>query len=306
MSTGPLIVALGQATLQFAGEVPRLPDSEHPVELGRITIEVGGNAALAAATAAALGCAARLACKLADDFAGAFILQALRRAGIDVRGSLNRDCQLSGLHFRVIQQGSDRALSFFTRGDAGELDRRDFDLDALLGDARAVLLDGYYLDAQLALAEAARARGIPVIFDGSALRDGTGELIAVSDVLISSERMASELAPRDDLRDSLLELQELGPRAVIITLGANGSVGLHGDEHVEQPAFPVDAVESNGAGAVYHGAFAAALLSDLPFHRCMQFASAAAALFCRQVGTWASIPRREEVIDLVRRQQTPA
>jgi sugar/nucleoside kinase (ribokinase family) len=124
--------------------------------------------------------------------------------------------------------------------------------------------------------------------------------VALADVLICSERLAGELAPRDEIEESLVEIQRLGPDAVIITLGEAGSVGLHGDQLVKQPSFEVDEIDTTGAGSVYHGAFAAALLSKLPFAQCMEFASAAASLSCRRAGAWAGIPDRDEVIAAVR------
>jgi sulfofructose kinase len=144
------------------------------------------------------------------------------------------------------------------------------------------------------------------VFDGSQIQEGVGTLVALADVLICSERLASELAPRDDIEKSLVEIQGLGPDAVIITMGELGSVGLHGDQLVNQPAFEVEVADTTGAGSVYHGAFTAALLSKLRFAQCMEFASAAASLSCRRPGAWAGIPDRDEVIALVRSRQDEA
>jgi sulfofructose kinase len=131
------------------------------------------------------------------------------------------------------------------------------------------------------------------------MRPGTGTLASLADVFICSERLAAELAPRDSLQQSLVEIQRLGPRAVIITLGDAGSVGLLGDQMVEQSVFDVDVVDTSGAGSVFHGAFATAMVGDLPFAKCMELA-AAAALACRRLGSWAGIPTRDEVLELIR------
>lgn len=300
VSERPLIVGVGRIGVEIVGVVPRLPDHDNPVELDEITVQVGGSAAVSIGTATALGCRTRLHGKLADDFLGGFVAKALREAGIDTTIVSARGSRLSALQFTAIPRDHVRRVSFYTHGDVPLLEASDIDVDQMLDGASALLVDGFCPSAQVALAEAAQARDIPVVFDGSQIQDGVGTLVALADVLICSERLAGELAPRDDIEKSLVEIQSLGPDAVIITLGEHGSVGLHGDQLVKQPAFDIDVVDATDAGSVYHGAFAAALLSKLRFAQCMEFASAAASLSCRRAGAWAGIPDREEVIATVR------
>lgn len=298
MSDSPLVLVVGQVGIDIACRVPHMTP-EAPVEMDEVTIQVGGSAAVAAASAAALGCRARLACKLADDFLGAHVRSALSGAGIDTRAVMAAGRQLSPLGFSVLGERGRRA-SYVTPGDVDALGADEVQPDELLAGVGALLVDGTCPSAQIAIAEAAGRRGIPVVFDGDHIRDGVGTLVGLADVLICSERLATELAPRDALETSLAEIQRLGPRAVIITLGDAGSIGLHGDELVRQQAFPIDVVDPSGAGAVFHGAFAAALLGQLPFQACMVFASAAAALSCQKLGGYGGVPSREQVVALAR------
>jgi sugar/nucleoside kinase (ribokinase family) len=179
------------------------------------------------------------------------------------------------------------------------------DHKAALQGASALLVDGSEPRDQLAIAELARGQKLPVIFDVAELREGCADVISVSDILIVSEREASELAPRGELTDALAELIRMGPRAVVITLGADGAIGSHGDQVVRCPAFVNDEMlDSYGAGSVFHGAFAAALLSELPFARCMETGAAAASLSLRELGAWAAMPSRDDVLALTRTRRT--
>jgi sugar/nucleoside kinase (ribokinase family) len=300
LSEAPLALALGQVGFEIACRVPTCrPAGSAPVEMDAISVQVGGGAAIAAATAAALGCRTRLVCSLGDDFGGKFARAALSATGLELRCIDVDGAALSPLRFSAVDPHSRRVV-YTTRGDVAPIGAADIEPDQLLDGAAAVLVDGSCPAAQVRLAEAAARRRIPVLFDGDQIREGAGPLVGLCDVLICSERMAMELAPRDDLPASLVEIQRLGPPAVIITLGASGSIGLHGEQLVRQPSFPVSLCDSSGAGSVYHGAFAAALLGQLPFAACMTFASAAAALSCRQLGSFAGIPARDEVVALVR------
>jgi sugar/nucleoside kinase (ribokinase family) len=262
------------------------------VGLGRVGVAISS---LAPNLPAADGLSAELASLSTTPAPGV----AVREAGIDtelLRAVGTSACEL----VTVASDGTHRAHYRGERGEPITVDAR-----AALDGANALLIDGSEPKDQLIAAEIAKNHKLPVIFDVSELRDGTSDLISACDILIASEREASELAPRGELVDALDELLQLGPRAVVITLGADGAIGRHGERTVKCPAFPCDdALDSYGAGSVFHGAFAAALLSELPFHRCMELAAAAASLSLRELGAWAGMPNRDEVLALTKTRRT--
>lgn len=291
----PLVVGLGRLGVTISGLGPNLPPTGAPAsELAAFATAPGPGVAVALRAALRLGCRARCAGTHGADLLGQLARSALRDSGIDteqLRAVGTSACD-------VVMVTSDGTLHLHYGGDRGE--PVTIEPTAALAGADALLIDGTEPGAQLRAAELARTTKLPVIFDVLELRDGTSDLIASCDILLASEREASELAPRGELSDALGELLQLGPRAVVITLGNEGAIGRHGDQVVRCPAFPSDVLDAHGAGSVFHGAFAAALLSELPFAKCMELAAAAAALSLRDLGPWAALPARDDVLSLAK------
>ncbi|RMH41986.1 MAG: hypothetical protein D6689_09525 [Deltaproteobacteria bacterium] len=289
----PTVAVVGRCAVAFYGAGRHVDDAVDRVPLGQVSIQVGGGGAIAAVTCAALGCHVRLASKLADDFLGRHAGAALRDAGIDA-SLVYGPGQLSPFTFTAVG-GGPRGRTFAAGGDVPPLRPEDVAADDLLAGARALLVDASDPATHAHVAAIARQRDVPVIVDAGELREGVGELIPLADVLIASERLAADIAPRGELQDALLELQQLGPRAVVITLGDAGAIGIDGSRLVRQPAPEVDVVDCTGAGHVFHGAFAAALVGRAPFERCVAFATVAASLSCAALGPLAGLPSRDDI-----------
>ena len=299
MVHAPLVVGLGRIGVAISGLGPNLPNPNAATgDLAALATTPAPGIAIALRTALRLGCRARAVGTHGADLLGQLARSALRDAGVDtelLRAVGSSACDL----VMVAGDGTIRARYAGEQGEPVAID-----IATALQGAAALLIDGTAPRDQLRAAELARQAKQPVIFDVSELRDGTSDLIASADILLASEREASELAPRGELTDALGELLALGPRAVVITLGNDGAIGRHGDQIVRCPAFPSDVLDAHGAGSVFHGAFAAALLSELPFARCMELAAAAASLSLRELGPWSSMPSRDDVLALTRTRRS--
>jgi sulfofructose kinase len=290
------VVGIGHATVDLLGVVPRYPQRDSKNELLEYSRQGGGPVATALCAAAALGIPATFVGKVGDDEHGRAILSGLREFGVDCERVVVARGATSPTSFVVVDRESASRTIFYTRGNLPPLGAGELDL-AVLDGARVLLVDGLQAAAQIAAAEAAHERGVTVLLDAGSLREGMGELVALADIVIASERFASDLAPRGEVEDSLRELAKMGPRVAIVTMGDAGSIGLDGQKLVRQAAHEVDAIDTTGAGDVYHGAFAAALVRGYTLERAMQFASVAAGLSCQALGGRAGIPELDEVLD---------
>ena len=90
------------------------------------------------------------------------------------------------------------------------------------------------------------------------------------------------------------------PHAVVITQGKEGGILFDGETVSIYPGFPVSAVDSNGAGGVFHGAFAFAAVRGMDYYKACVFSSAVSAIKCTRLGARQGVPAYEEVIQFLK------
>ena len=113
--------------------------------------------------------------------------------------------------------------------------------------------------------------------------------------------MAEELTGERDLERALRKLRHPHMTLLCTTLGAQGAAMLAGDRFIHQPAFPIDPVDTTGAGDIFRAGFIYALLGGETPGRILRFACAAAATSCTRRGAINSVPSLGEVEVLANR-----
>ena len=287
------VVGVGHAAVDYLGVVPRYPEADAKIELEEFSLQGGGPVATALVTLSTLGIETAFVGVISDDDFGLFIRQGLREVGVDTSCLVVVPGQVSPMSFIAVERSSGRRTIFYTRGDVPSMSPEQLPLDRIAA-ARVLHVDGLQMEAQIAAARYARQNGVTVVYDAGSPRPGMDELIAATDVLVASERFAAEVGG-GALAESLKALQARGPNSVVITIGEDGSVGMEDGETYILPAIPIEAVDTTGAGDVYHGAFIYGLLQGWDLRERMRFANAAAGLKCRMLGGRAGIPERSQI-----------
>jgi ribokinase len=155
----------------------------------------------------------------------------------------------------------------------------------------------------LEAAKQAKNMGLRVVLDAGTLRSGTLDLLPFIDYLITSRHFTEPLiGPDPSPEDSIEILKNYCRGEIVVTLGEEGSLGFNGRELIRQKAFPVQAIDTTGAGDVYHGAYIYGLLNEWEMQQCMAFASAASALKCRVTGARAGIPTLPQIKEFLKNE----
>lgn len=269
------------------------PDSKN-LALAR-TEGGGGPVPTALVAASRLGVSCRYLGLVGDDSPGRAILRELDHAGIDTGGCRSLAGVASPVASLWVEQGSGKRTVVLDRGALPPMTADDLpDLDWQPGDL--LLLDGKD-PVCLPAARAARAGGARVLLDLGSERSGELELLAECDTLIAGKAWLMSFLPDQDLFRAVSRLHELGPAEVAITLGAGGLVqGQRGDKAAWFPAWPgARVVDGTGAGDVFHGVFAWAILEGRPWLEALKLASVGGGFACGALGGRGALPNRQEL-----------
>ena len=285
--TGVLCVGMAAADFTFA--MPKLPQTAQKYVAHAADIVGGGMAANAAVAVARLGGAAVLGAQLGDDAIGNMIVADLRAEGVDTSQITRTQGARSSYSSVYIDAQGERQIVNF-RGQGLRFDTSWF---ADLAGIGAVLVDTRQVPAALDALAFAKKRGLPGIVDGEAPID-TALLAEASHIALSMQGLAS-LCPDQPPDVALARLAADYGVWACVTDGENGAWYHSAQGAGHQPAFAVRAVDTLGAGDVWHGAFALALAEGQTELQAMRFAAAAAALKCMAPGGRAGAPTRARV-----------
>ncbi|MBQ6474475.1 MAG: hypothetical protein IJJ33_21015 [Victivallales bacterium] len=294
-------VGLGFCSNDYLALLPEIP-IDNKVQMLRHLVQGGGPAATATVAAARLGLSAAFIGVAGDDEPGKWILRDFEAEKVSTEGMLIRKGHTSAIAYCWIDSPTGKRSVAWTRGTLPELKAEEVNLH-LVRQAKILHLDGHNPQGALAAAKAARDKNIPVLLDAGTLRDGTRELLPYVTILIASELFARQYSGQDDLRKAIFKLADVGAEVTGVTMGKEGSMVLDGGKILHCPAFKINAVDTTGAGDVYHTGFAVRYLETHDLMECMRFGSAVSAIKCLQLGGRAGIPNRSQVDEFLKQNR---
>ena len=288
------VVVVGSVNVDLIVQVPRLPARGETVIGGRFREAPGGKGANAAAAAARLGVVTSFVGLVGRDDLGTRARDDLERAGVDVTHLGESDAS-TGVAAILVDEGGQNVIAVASGANADVAPAHvGTAFDSMVAEHSVVLANLEIPDGAVAAAGArASERRWPVVLNPAPARPLSREVIAACQVIVANEAEAAAL-------DGVDALLANGSGAVVVTRGAQGA-DLHRleDPIHHQPVFPVDVVDTTGAGDAFCAALAVALAEGRDLDDAVRWGAAAGALACRDVGARTALPTRAEVEELL-------
>ena len=279
--------------------LPRFPSLDSKVEILSVERKAGGQVASATVACARWGLRARYVGKIADDEAGEFQKHEMAREGVEAHWLFAPGCA-SQSSFILVDQISGERTVLWKRDTTIAIRPDDLNKNFIMG-ARALLVDGHDTSAAACASRWAQEEGIPVVGDFDNLYPGVEAVLQCTNFPLVSKDFPQRLTGEPDLLKSLPEIHlRFKCRLTAATLGRLGVLAWDGDEFLLCPGFKVKAVDTTGAGDIFHGAFLYGLLQKWPLNETLEFSCAAAALNCTALGARGHIATLQEIRDLQR------
>jgi sugar/nucleoside kinase (ribokinase family) len=287
------VVGVGLNATDTLIPVPHFPERGSKVEVDSANVLLGGQVASAMAACRQWGLRTRYVGKVGEDHAAALHRAEFERLGVEAH-FFTAPASPSLQSFILVDPAGERTV-LWKRDPRLTLLPEELDREWIVN-ARVLHLDGHDTPAAALAAQWARDAGIPVVADLDDLYSGHEALLPNIDFLITSRDIPARLTGEPDLRQSLPQVhRRYACRLTAATLGHEGVLAWDGERFHYAPAYRIDAVDTTGAGDIFHAGFIYGLLQGWPLQRQLEFACAAAALNCAAVGARGGIQPVEAI-----------
>jgi len=300
-ATAPRILCIGIPVRDLTFRVETVPARGSKANATHLAEICGGNALNAAIAMARLGGRVAFAGPMGDarETSSGFILERMATEGIDATHIVRMRDATTPVSAITIDATGERTLTIYR--DPALWTVKLPDADALLADCQAVLIESRCGAFCIDLCTEARRRGIPVVVGVDRAMSLQDELLTTASHLLFASEQVRETADIAEDGAALKRLAALTPAFLAATRGPQGTIWLNDAGALQETAaFPVQAVDTLGAGDVFHGAFTLRLAEGEGVREALRFAAAAAALKCTRHGGGLAAPQRIEVEGLLR------
>ncbi len=289
------------------------PGQDLVIELEKIPREVsskmydccfqgGGWVATALCAAGNLGMRASFCGVVGDDIFGRMIADDFQYNNVDTSHLIVEKGKRSNFCVCITERADKNKTIISRPGECREVEPDDIDEEYIR--SAHMLHVGFVNEGVRKAADIIHAADGKVSVDAAYYKPYVYENYDIFDIFIGSEYYFNGLLGELDIDTSkplsdkekfevMRYVQSKGPEIVIFTFGADGCMGIYGDNTFSLPAMDVPIVDTTGAGDVFHGAFDAAYLNGMDVVSAAKYATGVSSIKCTQMGGRAGIPDSE-------------
>jgi len=322
------VYGIGNALVDIVTEVDSQFLKEHDIEKGLMTLvdeeqqvrisnainmdksnkQCGGSAANSIIAVSQFGGTSYYSCKVANDELGNFYRKDLDDNGVDSNlhnGGL--ESGITGKCLVMTAEDASRTMNTFL-GITQDYSRTEIKEEALK-DSQYLYIEGYLvtsdngLDAMKYAKKLAEDNGVSTALtfsDPSMVKYFKDQMESVVgsgvDLLFCNEEEAMLFTGEDTLMEAREALKKHA-KVFVITLGRNGAIIFDGDTFVDIEPYEVDAVDTNGAGDLFAGAFLYGISNGNSYADAGKLASLASSKVVTQFGPRLEWHQTKEILN---------
>lgn len=258
-------------------------------------MQCGGSAGNTVIAISQFGGNSYYSCKVANDELGHFYMNDMKDAGVS--HNLNEDSLAEGITGKclvMVTEDAERTMNTFL-GITQTYSIADIN-EAAIKDSKYLYIEGYLItskngkEAMIHAKKMAEENGVKVAltFSDPAMvkyfKEPMSEVIGASvDLLFANEEEAMIYTGKDNLFEAREELKQIA-RRFVITQGKNGAMIFDGDTFIDIEPYPIKAIDSNGAGDMFAGAFMYGITNGHSYASSGKLASMASSKIVSQFG----------------------
>ncbi len=295
------ICVIGSLNLDIVAAVERFPQPGETLTADGYSVFFGGKGGNQAIALGWLGARVKMAGKVGDDIHGHDYIRHLRMNGVDVSGiSVEKGAATGTAMIWVDRQGENQIV--VSAGANGLL--QPSDIDAMWEEL--VHSDIFLFQLEIPIGTVAYAvkrlkqAGKTIVLDPAPASLLPDAIFRYIDYMTPNETEIRYYAGRQEryvyqLKEAAGSLLRKGVGTIVAKAGEEGAYWIREAEMTHIEAFPVQAVDTTGAGDSFNAGFAYALASGLDVEDAVRIGNAVGALSVRQVGAQSAMPTREEL-----------
>ena len=291
-----MITCVGPIFLDRIVKIDRFPEKPIKIVAKGLEKRLGGPAAVASFAVNILGEESEFVGRFGDDDAADFLQSELNQYNINFDKSITVNGALSSQSHIFEDSHGERMLAVFNEQkllDEKRLPNFDF------SSGQSFLIDAHWIEAAHYLAKNTYERGINCIvdLDNFSKNKVVEEVVNDSSHPVFSENGLQQYTKEKSIINSLKSLYQANNKFYAVTLGSEGVYWIDKGDIYHCPAPKVEVRETNGAGDVFHGAFARFIHANKSIQESIELATAAASLKCSRSGGIRAIPNYKELIE---------
>jgi ribokinase len=307
--SAPRITVVGSYATGLTMKVERIPTVGETLLGTGYRVDYGGKGSNQAVGCARLGAKVSFIARIGTDPFGQMAMGLYRDEGIDVAYVTQSSDSPTGVGFIIVEGRSGNNCITIDPGANDLLTSTDVSNCEGAFNGSAVVLTQLEIPVAAAAAALAcgRERRAVTILNPAPVRPLAPSILQMVDILTpnqSEARVLAGLSPNADVAPEAvaLELIRRGVKQVVMTLGGSGALIVTAKSAVHVPAVRMSAVDTTGAGDAFNAGLAIALACGASLEAAVHFAVVTGGLAVTKEGVIPSLPSRDEVLQVYRRQ----